>query len=312
VRARIAVVGAGHVGATCAQHIAERALGDVVLLDVIEGIPQGKALDLAESAPVESFDGRVVGSNAPADIAGSALVVVTAGKARTPGMTREDLLLANAAVIRSVAQSIRQEAPDAVVIVVTNPLDVMCWLMRALTGFEASRVVGMAGILDTARFRTFLSQETGVSVRDIQAMVLGGHGDAMLPLLRYSTISGIPVEHFLPPEQLSAIVERTRRGGIEIINYLKSGSAYYAPASGAAEMAEAVLRDQHRLLPCSAHLDGQYGLREVYIGVPVILGAGGVERVVEVELTEEETTALRTSAEVVGEGIQVLRDKGFV
>ena len=312
MRAKIAVVGAGHVGATCAQHIAERGLGDVVLLDVIEGVPQGKALDLAESAPVEQFDGRVVGTNDPAGLAGADLVVITAGRARTPGMTREDLLLANAAIVKRVVESVREHAPDAVLVVVTNPLDVMCWLVREVTGFEAERVVGMAGVLDTARFRTFLSLETGVSVRDIQAMVLGGHGDAMVPLVRYSSIGGIPVEQFLAPERLSAIVERTRKGGIEVIDHLKTGSAYYAPASGAAEMAEAILRDQRRLLPCSARLDGHYGLTDVYIGVPVVLGAGGVGRIVEIDLTDEEMMALRTSAGGVLENVRILKDGGLV
>ena len=311
MRDRIAVVGAGHVGATCAQRIAERDLGDVVLLDVIEGVPQGKGLDMTEAGPVERFDARVLGTNDPADLAGARLVVVTAGKARTPVMTREDLLLANATIIRSVADSIRTHAPDAVVVLVTNPLDVMCWLARAVTGFEAGRVIGMAGILDTARFRTFLSMETGISVRDIQAMVLGGHGDSMVPLTRYSTAGGIPIETFIPADRLAEIVERTRKGGIEIINHLKTGSAYYAPSAGAAQMAEAILRDQKRLLPCAAYLTGQYGLEDVYVGVPVILGAAGVERIVELDLTDEESAALAASAGVVAENIALLREKGF-
>ena len=313
MRVKVAVVGAGHVGATCAQRIAERELGDVVLLDILEGIPQGKALDLAESAPVERFDVSVKGTNDPAEaLSGARVVVVTAGKARTPGMSREDLLRANAAVVRAVADEVRRHAPEAVVVMVTNPLDVMCWLARAVTGFEARRVVGMAGVLDTARFRTFLAEETGISVRDIQAMVLGGHGDAMVPLVRYATVSGIPVEQFVAPERLEAIVERTRKGGIEVIDYLKTGSAYYAPASGAAEMVEAVLRDQNRLLPCSACLEGQYGLTGVYVGVPVVLGEGGVKRIVELPLTDEERTALAASAEVVQGNIERLKNEGFI
>lgn len=311
MRPKIAVVGAGHVGATCAQRLAERELGDVVLLDVLEGIPQGKGLDLAQSAPIERFDVGVTGTNDPAAIAGAALVIITAGRARTPGMSREDLLLANAEIVQSVARSVRDRAPGAVVMVVTNPLDVMCWLARAITGFEPARVVGMAGVLDTARFRAFLALETGVSVRDIQTLVLGGHGDAMVPLVRYTTIGGIPVERFLSPERLAAIVARTRQGGIEVINLLKSGSAYYAPSSGAAEMAEAICRDQKRLLPCAAFLDGQYGLSDVYMGVPVILGAGGVERIIELDLSEEEAAAFRASAEVVAENIGILKERGF-
>jgi malate dehydrogenase len=310
MRPKIAVIGAGNVGATCAQRLAERELGDVSLVDVVEGVPQGKGLDLAESAPVERFDVRIGGESDPSAIAGADLVIVTAGKPRTPGMTREDLLLMNARIIQSVAHSIKTYAPRATVMMVTNPLDVMCWLARAVTGFPAARVLGMAGVLDSARFRAFLAMETGLSVRDIQTMVLGGHGDAMVPLVRYSTVSGIPVEQFVSAERLAAIVQRTRDGGAEIVNLLKTGGAYYAPASGVAEMSAAILRDQKRLLPCSAYLDGAYGLRDVYVGVPAVLGAAGVERIVELPLLEDELAALRASAAVVAQNIQVLKANG--
>lgn len=304
---KITVVGAGNVGATLAQRLAEKQLArEVILVDVVEGVPQGKALDQWESGPIEGFDTRVIGANDYRPAQGSELFVITAGIARKPGMSRDDLVRTNAEIVKSVSREIRQASPNALVIVVSNPLDVMCWVAKQVTGFPRQRVLGMAGVLDTARYRSFLSQALGVSVEDIQAMVLGGHGDTMVPLVSYTTVSGIPVTQFLDARQLEAIVQRTRNGGAEIVNYLKTGSAYYAPSAAAAQMVEAIVRDKHRLLPCSAWLEGEYGLDGIYLGVPCKLGSGGLEQIVEVALSDAERAALQRSAESVRETMKVV------
>jgi malate dehydrogenase len=300
---KIGVVGAGNVGASAALYAAEAELGDVVLVDILEGVAKGKALDLLQAGPVRGYDSHVEGSGDLRALAGCDLVIVTAGLPRKPGMTRLDLLKANADIVRGVAEAIRIHAKDAMVIMVTNPLDVMTYLTYRITGFPRERVMGMAGVLDSARFRTFLAAEIGVSVEDVQAMVLGGHGDTMVPLLRYSTVSGIPVENFIQKERLAEIVQRTRDGGAEIVKLLQTGSAFYAPASSAVQMAESILRDKKRLLPAAAYLDGEYGQRDLYLGVPCILGSKGVEKIVELELTPEDKAALANSAEEVRKGI---------
>ncbi len=297
---KITVVGAGNVGATAAQRIAEKHLArTVVMVDIAEGVPQGKALDQWQSGPVEGFDARVIGSNDFEAARDSELFVVTAGIARKPGMSRDDLVKTNAGIVQSVGEQIRQVAPNAIVIVVSNPLDVMCFVMRRATGFPAERVIGMAGVLDTARYRMFLSEAMGISVADIQAMVLGGHGDTMVPLVTYTTVSGIPVEQLLSKDAIDAIVARARSGGAEIVAHLKTGSAYYAPSAAAVQMVEAIVLDRKRLLPASAWLTGQFGLNEVYCGVPCLIGRGGLERIVEITLTDAERTALHASAEAV-------------
>jgi malate dehydrogenase len=296
----IAVVGAGHVGATTAQRIAEKDLArTVVLVDIIEGVPQGKALDQWESGPIEGFDARVIGSQGYAEAAGAELFVVTAGIARKPGMSRDDLVKTNAGIVRSVAEDIKVAAPKAIVIIVSNPLDIMCAVAREATGFPRERVIGMAGVLDTARYRTFLAEALDVSVEDIQAMVLGGHGDTMVPLVSYTTVSGIPVTQLLDAERLEAIVARTRQGGAEIVKHLKTGSAYYAPSAAAVQMVEAIVKDKKRVLPCAAWLTGEYGLQDVYCGVPCKLGRNGLEAILEVELSDEEHAALHQSAAAV-------------
>jgi malate dehydrogenase len=297
---KITVVGAGHVGATTAQRLAEKELArEVVLIDIIEGTPQGKGLDQWQSGPVEGFDTRIVGANDYGAAAGSELFVVTAGIPRKPGMSRDDLVKTNADIVKAVGKEIKKVAPKAFVIVVSNPLDVMCYVAKQVTGFPRERVLGMAGILDTARYRTFLSEAIGISVEDIQAMVLGGHGDTMVPLISYTTVSGIPVTQFIDGEKLEAIVTRTRGGGGEIVKHLKTGSAYYAPSAGAVQMVEAIVKDKKRLLPCSAWLTGEFGLKDVYVGVPCVLGAGGLEKIVELELTADEKAALVKSADSV-------------
>ena len=304
---KITVVGAGNVGATAAQRIAEKELARrVVMVDVAEGIPQGKGLDQWQSAPIEGFDSRVVGSNGYEETAGSDVVVITAGIARKPGMSRDDLLNTNAGIVKQVSQQIRETSPDAIVIVVSNPLDVMSWVAKEVTGFPRERVIGMAGVLDTARYRAFLAEAMDVSVRDIQAMVLGGHGDTMVPLISYTSVSGIPVTQLLDRATLDAIVDRTRNGGAEIVKHLKTGSAYYAPSAGAVQMVEAIVRDQKRILPCAAWLEGEYGMRDLFLGVPCKLGRGGLERVIEVELTADERTALEKSAEAVREPMRAV------
>jgi malate dehydrogenase len=305
---KITVVGAGNVGATAAQRVAEKELArEVVLIDIMEGVPQGKALDQWESAPIEGFDVRVVGSNGYEESAGSGIYIVTAGIARKPGMSRDDLLNTNAGIVRQVSENIARVSPDAIVIMVSNPLDVMCYVAMKATGFPRERVIGMAGVLDTARYRTFLSMEIGVSVEDIQAMVLGGHGDTMVPLVSYTTVSGIPIRQLIAPDRLDAIVQRARTGGAEIVQYLKTGSAYYAPSSGAVQMAEAIVKDKKRILPCAAWLQGEYGMSDLFLGVPVLLGKGGMERIVEVELTAEEREALRRIADAVLEPMQLVK-----
>jgi malate dehydrogenase len=299
---KITVVGAGHVGATLAQRVAEKSLArEVVLVDILEGIPLGKGLDEWQAGPIEGFDTRVRGTNDYADVAGTDLFLVTAGIARKPGMSRDDLVRTNADIVKAVATEIKTRAPKSTVIVISNPLDVMCWVAKEVTGFPRERVFGMAGVLDTGRFRTFLADALKVSVEDIQAMVLGGHGDTMVPLISYTTVSGIPVTQLMDRATLDKIVERTRKGGGEIVNYLKTGSAYYAPAAAAAQMAEAIVLDKKRVLPCAAWLTGEYGLKDLYMGVPCKLGAGGLERIIEVELTADEKAALQKSAASVRE-----------
>ena len=304
---RITVVGAGNVGATTAQGLARRELaGEVVLVDIAEGIPQGKGLDQWESAPIEGFDTRLVGTNGYAETAGSAVVVVTAGIARKPGMSREDLLNTNAGIVRQVAEQVKSSSPDAVVVMVSNPLDVMAQVFMEVSGFPRERVIGMAGVLDTARYRSFIALELDISVEDVQALVLGGHGDTMVPLASYTTVSGIPLTQLLPKERIDALVDRARTGGAEIVSLLKTGSAYYAPAAASVQMVEAIVRDKRRILPCSAWLQGEYGLEGIFLGVPCKLGRGGLLDIIEVELTEEEKAALYKSADAVRETAALL------
>jgi malate dehydrogenase len=298
-RNKVTVIGAGNVGATTAQRIAEAGLADVVLIDIVEGLPQGKGLDLAEAAPVVGHDARIVGSNDYAATAGSDVVVVTSGLARQPGMSRDDLLAKNAGIVRAVVAAAAAQSPDAVLIVVTNPLDAMCHVAMAASGFPRERVLGMAGVLDSARFRTFIAEELGVSVEDTSAFVLGGHGDTMVPLPRYSTVAGIPITDLLPGDRIQALVDRTANGGAEIVALLKSGSAYYAPAASTFEMVDAILRDRRRVLPCAAYLQGEYGVDGLFVGVPVVLGAGGMQRVIEITLTADERAAFDRSAAAV-------------
>jgi len=297
---KVAVVGAGNVGATAAQRLAERCLArTVVMIDVVEGVPQGKALDQYQSGPIEGFDTRVVGSNGYDEAAGAEVFVVTAGIARKPGMSRDDLVKTNAGIVRSVSEQIRRVAPQAIVVVVSNPLDVMCYVTMRATGFPRERVIGMAGVLDTARYRMFLAEALQVSVEDIQAMVLGGHGDTMVPLVSYTTVSGIPVTQLMDRSKLDAIVDRTRNGGAEIVAFLKTGSAYYAPSAAAVQMVEAIALDKKRILPCSAWLQGEYGLTDVFCGVPCKVGRKGLEGVVDITLTDAERRALTASADAV-------------
>lgn len=299
---KITVVGAGNVGATTAQRVAEKELArTVVMVDVVEGTPQGKALDQWQSAPIEGFDSRLIGTNSYDATADSDIVIITAGIARKPGMSRDDLLNTNASIVKSVAQEIAKTSPKAILIIVSNPLDVMCYVAMKASGFPRERVLGMAGVLDTARYRAFLAEEADVSVRDIQAMVLGGHGDTMVPLISYTSVSGIPITQFIAPAKLDAIVARTRTGGAEIVKHLKTGSAYYAPSAGAVQMAEAIVNDQRRILPCAAWLQGEYGMKDLFLGVPCKLGKGGLMKVIEVTLTPDERSALEKSAEAVRE-----------
>jgi malate dehydrogenase len=300
-RHKVTVVGAGNVGATTAQRIAEAGLADVVLIDIIEGLPQGKALDLAEASPTIAHDASVTGTNDYADTAGSDIVVVTSGLARQPGMSRDDLLAKNAGIVRSVVEQAVAVSPDAILVIVTNPLDVMCHVAMQASGFPRERVVGMAGILDSARFRTFIAWELGVSVEDTHAFVLGGHGDTMVPLPRYSTVAGIPITELLPKERIDALVQRTANGGAEVVALLKTGSAYYAPAAAVFEMTEAILKDRKRVLPCAVHLQGEFGVDGLFVGVPCVLGSKGMERVVEIDLTADEKAAFQHSADAVRE-----------
>jgi malate dehydrogenase len=297
---KVAVVGAGNVGATAAQRLAEKSLArTVVMIDVVEGVPQGKGLDQYQSGPIEGFDTRIVGTQGYDEAAGAEVFVVTAGIARKPGMSRDDLVKTNAGIVRSVGEQIRRVAPQAIVVVVSNPLDVMCYVAMRATGFPRERVIGMAGVLDTARYRMFLAEAMQVSVEDIQAMVLGGHGDTMVPLVSYTTVSGIPVSQLIDQAKLNAIVDRTRNGGAEIVAFLKTGSAYYAPSAAAVQMVEAIALDKKRILPCSAWLQGEYGLKDVFCGVPCKVGRRGLESIVAIKLTDEERAALTASAEAV-------------
>lgn len=307
MRNKISIIGAGFVGSTTAHWLAAKELGDIVLLDIVEGVPQGKALDLYESSPIEGFDVRVTGTNDYADTANSNIVVVTSGAPRKPGMSREDLIRVNADITRACITEVAKNSPNATIIMVNNPLDAMTYLAKEVSGFPKNRVVGQAGVLDSARYRTFIAMETGVSVEDIQAMLMGGHGDEMVPLPRFSTIGGIPVTEFIPEDRLNAIVDRARKGGGEIVNLLKTGSAYYAPAAATAQMVEAVLRDKKRVIPCAAYLEGEYGLNDIYFGVPVILGAGGVERVIELPLNDAEKELVHKSAAAVRSTLDTLK-----
>ncbi len=305
-RNKVTVIGAGNVGATTAQRIAEAGLADVVLVDIVEGLPQGKGLDLAQAAPVVGHDARVQGTNDYADTAGSDVIVVTSGLARQPGMSRDDLLTKNAGIVRSVVQQAAAVSPDAILVVVTNPLDAMCHVALEASGFPRERVLGMAGVLDSARFRTFIAQELGVSVEDTHAFVLGGHGDTMVPLSRYSTVAGVPITELLPPDRVRALEERTANGGAEIVGLLKTGSAFYAPSAGAFEMVEAILLDRKRVLPCAVLLKGEFGVDGLFVGVPIVLGRAGLERVFEIDLTAEERDAFQRSAGAVKELVEVL------
>ncbi len=297
---KITVVGAGHVGEVCAQRVAEKELcEEVILIDIVEGIPQGKGLDQWESAPVEGFDTRVIGSNDYEPATGSDIFIVTAGIARKPGMSRDDLLRTNAGIVESVSKEIARVAPNAIIIVVSNPLDVMAYVAKRASGFPRERVIGMAGVLDTARYRSFLALELDCSVEDIQALVLGGHGDTMVPLVSYTSVSGIPIQQLIPQDRLDAIIERTRKGGAEIVAFLKTGSAYYAPSAAAVQMAEAIAKNKRRILPAAAYLEGEYGEDGIYLGVPCKLGTGGLLEIVEVELSDDERAALGNSADHV-------------
>src|SRR5881227_2053700 len=312
-RNKIALVGAGQIGGTLALLAGLKELGDVVLFDIVGGVPQGKALDIVQGSPIEGYDAAITGANDYSGIKGADVVIVTAGVPRKPGMSRDDLIGINTKVVGEVGASIRKHAPQAFVITITNPLDAMVWVMKEATGFPANRVVGMAGVLDSARFRYFIAEELGVSVEDVNAFVLGGHGDTMVPLVRYTTVAGIPLPDLVKMgwttrERLDKIVQRTRDGGAEIVGLLKTGSAFYAPASSAIQMAEAYLRDKKRVLPCAAWLDGQYGVRDLYVGVPVVIGAGGVERIVEISLNSEEKAAFDKSVAAVRELIEVVNN----
>jgi malate dehydrogenase len=306
MRKKITVVGAGNVGATCAHRLADKALGDVVLVDVIEGVPQGKALDLLQSGPVEGYDVLVTGANDYEPTANSDIVVLTAGFARKPGMSRDDLVLKNYGVVRETTEKTVKHSPNAIIIVVTNPLDAMCHVAYEASGFPKNRVVGMAGILDTARFRTFIARELNVSVESTHASVLGGHGDTMVPLARYSTVAGIPITELLDKAAIDRLIQRTRDGGAEIVRFLKTGSAYYAPSAAVVEMVDTILNDRKKILPCAAYLEGEYGIRNLFVGVPVKLGEAGIEQIIEIKLTEEEAAALKKSAASVQELVDII------
>ena len=309
---KIACIGAGNVGATAAQYCLELGLGNVVLTDIVEGLPQGKALDMTEAGPIRNYSVTCTGTNDYADIAGADLVIVTAGLPRKPGMTRLDLLEKNGRIIAGICENIRRHAPEAIVIIVTNPLDVMVYLAYKTLGFPGRRVLGMAGCLDSARMRAFVAMELNVSMTNVDTMVLGSHGDAMVPLPQYTTVSGIPITQLMPKERIDAIVARTRDGGGEIVRLLKTGSAFYAPAAGAVRMAQAILRDERQVLPCAAYLQGEYGLQDIYMGVPCLLGRGGVEQVINLHLSGEETAALHHSAEEVRDGMEGLKQLGLL
>ena len=306
-KSKVTVVGAGNVGGTTAQRLAERNYADVVLVDIVEGLPQGKALDILESGPVLGFDSNVIGSNGYEESAGSDVVVITSGSPRKPGMSRDDLLKTNQKIVQSVTEEVVRHSPDAILVMVANPLDAMCHVAMEVSGFPRERVVGMAGILDTARYRTFIAQELGVSVRDVFAVVLGGHGDTMVPLPSMATVAGVAITELMPEDRVEAIVDRTRNGGAEIVGLLQSGSAYYAPSAAAVEMVDSILLDQKRVLPCAAYLQGEYGIDELFVGVPVKLGASGVEEIIELDLQQDELDDLKNSAGAVRELVEVLQ-----
>ncbi len=307
MRRKVTVVGSGNVGATVAHRLADKQLADVVMIDILEGIPQGKGLDLLEAGPIEGYDLKIKGTNDYADTANSDLVVITAGFPRKPGMSRDDLLKANYDVVKNTVEKVVKYSPDSILIVVTNPLDAMAQTAFKVSGFSKNRVIGMAGVLDTARYRTFIAEALGVSVQNVQGFVLGGHGDAMVPVPRYTTVAGIPVSELLPEDKLDQIIERTRNGGAEIVNLLKAGSAYYAPSAAVVEMIDAIFYDRKKILPCAAYLEGEYGIRGLFVGVPVKLGARGIELVIEIKLTAEEEAALQKSAAGVKELVDIIK-----
>jgi malate dehydrogenase len=298
---KVTVVGAGNVGATAAQRLVEKALCDVVLVDIVEGVPQGKALDLTQAAAIEKHDAKIIGTNGYEETAGSDVVIITAGIPRKPGMSRDDLISTNAGIMKNVAEEVAKYSPNAVLIIVSNPLDAMCHVAYEASGFPKNRVIGMAGVLDSARFRAFIAMELNVSIENTHAFVLGGHGDTMVPLPRYSTVSGIPITELISPERIDALVNRTANGGAEIVAFLKTGSAFYAPASSAVEMTKSILYDKKQILPCAAYLEGEYGFNELFIGVPVKLGKGGIEEIIEISLTDDEAAKLKNSADAVEE-----------
>ncbi|MDR3719585.1 MAG: malate dehydrogenase [Bryobacteraceae bacterium] len=312
MRKKVTVVGAGNVGANCALRIAGKELADVVLVDIVEGVPQGKGLDIAESAPIEGYDVKLTGANDYAPTANSDVVIMTAGFPRKPGMSRDDLLLKNYEVVKAATEQVAKYSPNAILILVTNPLDAMCYVAHQVSKFARNRIMGMAGVLDTARYRAFIAEELDVSVENVNALVLGGHGDTMVPLPRLTTVGGIPLTELLPQERIDAIVQRTRDGGAEIVKYLKTGSAYYAPSAAAVEMAESILKDKKKILPCAAYLEGEYGHKGIFAGVPVKLGSNGIEKVYELALTDNEKAALDRSAAAVQELIDVLKEKAGI
>ena len=307
MRKKVTIVGSGNVGATAAQRIVDKELADVVLIDIIEGVPQGKGLDLLQSGPIEGYDSHILGTNDYRDTANSDIVVITAGLPRKPGMSRDDLLVKNYEIVKGVTEQVVRHSPRSILIVVSNPLDAMVQTAFRISGFPKNRVIGMAGVLDSARFRTFIALELNVSVENIHAFVLGGHGDTMVPLPRYSTVAGIPITELLPREKIDALVKRTRDGGAEIVSLLKTGSAYYAPSAATVEMVEAIFKDKKKILPCAAYLEGEYGIRGFYVGVPVKLGKSGVEEIIQIKLTPEEDAALKKSANAVKELVEIIK-----
>ena len=309
MRKKITVVGGGNVGASCAVNLAYKELGDVVLVDIAEGVPQGKALDMLQMGPVEGYDVRITGANDYASTANSDVVVITAGLARKPGMSRDDLLLANHEVVKGVTEQVVKYSPNCIIVLVTNPLDAMCWTAFKTSKFPKNRIIGMAGVLDSARFRAFIAQELDVSVENVTAVVMGGHGDTMVPVVRLSGVSGIPLTELIAPDKLAAIVDRTRNGGAEIVKYLKTGSAYYAPSASAVEMVESILKDKKKVLPCAAYLEGEYGINGLFVGVPVKLGAKGIEQIYQIKLNDEEKAMLAKSSASVQELVDILKTK---
>ena len=309
MRKKVTVVGAGNVGANCALRIADQELADVVLVDVVDGVPQGKGLDILESGPIQGYDVNITGTNGYEETANSDVVVITAGFPRKPGMSRDDLLLANYEIVKNSTEQVAKYSPNAILILVTNPLDAMCWAAWKVSGFSRNRVIGMAGVLDTARYRTFIAEALGVSVENITAMVLGGHGDTMVPLVRYTNVSGIPLTELLPADKIEALVTRTRNGGAEIVKYLKTGSAYYAPSAAAVEMVASILKDKKKVLPCAALRQGEYGVKDLFVGVPVKLGSNGIEKIYEVSLTDSEKAELAKSVSAVEELVTVIQSK---